>query len=58
MQVQDLKVGDQFKMLGLSMDCHQVQVKCKLIQYNGMNKYVIESEGIRILVDGTDQIIK
>ena len=58
MQVQDLKVGDQFKMLGLSMNGKQTQVKCKLIQYNGMNKYVVQSGGITILVDGTDQIIK
>ena len=58
MQVQDLKVGDQFKMLGLSMSGKQTQVKCKLIQYNGMNQYVIQSGGITILVDGTNKIIK
>ena len=58
MQVQDLKVGDQFKMLGLSVNGKQTQVKCELIQYNGMNKYVIACQGITMLVDGTDEIIK
>ena len=28
--------------------------KAKLISYNGMNKYVIESDGITVLSDGDD----
>lgn len=42
MQIQDLKVGDKFKMNGLSVSGKPVKVKCELIQYNGMNKYVIK----------------
>lgn len=56
MQVQDLKVGDKFKMRGLSVSGKSTKVKCELIQYNGMNKYVVDCQGITILVDGTNEI--
>ena len=56
MQVQDLKVGDKFKMNGSSVSGKLTKVKCELIQYSGMNKYVVSCQGITILVDGTDEV--
>ena len=58
MKIKDLKVGDVFKMMGLNMKCKPVKVKCELVSYNGMNQYIILSGGIRILVDGEENIIK
>ena len=56
MKIQDLKVGDIFFSEGLTPNGDSIQTKCKLLSYNGMNKYVIENRGITILVDGDDKI--
>lgn len=56
MQVQDLKVGDQFKMNGLSVSGKPVKVKCELIKKQEMNKCIIYCQGINILVDSTSEI--
>ena len=58
MKIKDLKVGDEFKMMGLNMKCKPVKVKCKLVSYDGMNRYVISSGGINIVIDGEEDIIK
>jgi len=58
MQIKDLKVGQLFQMEGLDMDGNTVQADCTLRAYNGMNKYVVESDGITILYDGEDVITK
>jgi hypothetical protein len=56
MKVQDLKVGDKFKMNGLTVSGKQTKVKCEMIRYNGMDKYVVVCQGISILVDGNDEV--
>lgn len=42
MQVQDLKVGQQFLMSGLAQSGEQVKTKCRLIRYNGRALYDLE----------------
>lgn len=56
MVLQDLKVGDKFQMDGLSVSGKTTKVKCELIQYGGMNKYVVSCQGITILVDGDSKV--
>jgi hypothetical protein len=58
MKIEDLKVGDKFQMEGLNTNGDSVQCDATLIAYQGMNKYVVESDGITILCDGEDEIIK
>ena len=58
MQIKDLKVGTIFQMEGLDINGNTVQADCTLRAYNGMNKYVVESDGINILYDGEDVITK
>ena len=53
-KISNFKVGDEFMVDGLSQNGDFIKSKAKLIAYNGMNKYVIENEGITILVDGDD----
>lgn len=57
-QVKDLKVGSMFQMEGLDMAGKTVHADCTLRAYNGMNKYVVESDGISLLVDGEDKVTK
>ena len=58
MKVEDLKAGNIFQMEGLDTDGNTVQADATLIAYNGMNKYIVESDGITILMDGEDKVIK
>jgi len=58
MKIQDLKVGNIFQMEGLDIEGNTVQADATLLSYNGMNKYVVESDGITILLDGKDNITK
>ena len=58
MKIQDLKVGNIFQMEGLDTDGNTVQADATLLSYNGMNKYVVESDGITLLLDGEDNITK
>ena len=47
MVLSDMKVGDEFYMDGLSFpDNSPVKTKCTLIEYRGMNRYVIDSETV------------
>tara|TARA_R110001606_G_scaffold9603_1_gene41360 strand:- start:3677 stop:3928 length:252 start_codon:yes stop_codon:yes gene_type:complete len=57
-KIQDLKVGDKFQMEGLDTNGDTVQCDATLIAYHGMNKYVIDSDGITILYDGEQEITK
>ena len=57
-QVKDLKVGSMFQMEGLDTDGKTVHADCTLRAYNGMNKYVVESDGISLLLDGEDKVTK
>jgi len=58
MKIQDLKVGNIFQMEGLDTEGNTVQADATLLSYNGMNKYVVESDGITLLLDGEDNITK
>jgi uncharacterized phage-like protein YoqJ len=58
MTIQDLKAGDKFQMEGLDTNGDRVQCDATLITYHGMNKYIIESDGITILYDGEQEITK
>mgnify|MGYP006883160970 CR=1 FL=1 len=58
MKIQDLKVGNIFQMEGLDTDGNTVQADATLLSYNGMNKYVVESDGITLLLDDEDNITK
>ena len=58
MQIKDLKVDQLFQMEGLDTNGNIVQCDATLRSYQGMNKYVIESDGITILYDGEQEITK
>jgi len=57
-KIKDLKVGQIFQLEGLDQDGNIVYADCTLQAYNGMNKYVVESDGITILYDGEDVVNK
>ena len=57
-QIKDLKVGTLFQMEGLDTDGNRVQANATLRSYNGMNRYVVESDGITILYDGNEVVTK
>ena len=58
MKIKDLRVGDIFQMEGLNTNGDTVQCDATLISYQGMNKYIVESDGITILYDGEQEITK
>ena len=57
-QIKDLKVGTLFQMEGLDTNGNRVQANATLRSYNGMNRYVVESDGITILYDGNEVVTK
>lgn len=57
-KIKDLKVGQIFQMEGLDVSGKTVQADATLLSYNGMGKYVVESDGITILYDGEHEITK
>lgn len=57
MVLSNMKVGDEFYMDGLSFpDNNPVKTKCTLIEYRGMNKYVIDSDNCLVLCNGDDKV--
>ena len=58
MTIKDLKVNDVFYMEGLTPSGKVKESLAKLIRYNGMNKYIIETGGITMLADGDDKVRK
>jgi hypothetical protein len=58
MMIKDLKEGNKFQMEGLDTNGDTVLCDATFIRYNGMNKYIVESEGITILYDGDQEITK
>ena len=56
--IKDLKEGNKFQMEGLDTNGDTVLCDATFIRYNGMNKYIVESEGITILYDGEQEITK
>lgn len=57
-KLSSLKVGDTFLDKGLTVSGKEVITQCELIGYNGMNKYIVENDGILILQDGDDLVEK
>jgi len=55
-KIEDLKVGDKFMMDGYTGNGEFIKTKCKLITYNGMNKYVVDNEGVTVLIDGDETV--
>ena len=53
-KVENFKVGDKFMMDGYTENGEFIKTKCKLIAYNGMNKYVVDNEGVTVLIDGDE----
>lgn len=58
MTIKDLKVNEVFYMGGIAPSGKVTESPAKLIRYEGMNKYIIETGGITMLVDGDDKIRK
>ena len=56
MVLQDLKVGSKFQMEGLTVNGEKTFSSCELIRYNGMNQYVVESNGCSLLLDGDSKV--
>jgi len=56
MILSDMKVGDEFYMEGLSYPNDRVITKCTLIEYRGMNRYVVDADNCLILCDGDDKV--
>ena len=56
MKIKDLKVGQIFQLEGLDVNGNTVYADCTLRAYTGMNKYVVESDGISILYDGEEEV--
>lgn len=56
MKVKDLRIGDEFRMDGLTVNGKKVKPNCKLIRYNGLGNYVIESNKVTILVNENDEV--
>ena len=56
MTVSDLKVGQEFLMDGLTVSGKQTKTKCVLLEYRGINDYVISAGNCLILCDGDDKV--
>jgi len=54
MKVSDLKVGDEF--ISEKLNVGNKQTICTLISYQGMNNYVIDTDGCLLLANGDDEI--
>ena len=57
MILSEKKVGDEFYMDGLSYpDNNPVKTVCTLVEYKGMNKYVVDTEDCLVLCNGDDKV--
>lgn len=57
MILSNMKVGDKFYMDGFSFpDNNPIKTKCTLIEYRGMNRYVVDSDNCLILCNGDDKV--
>ena len=57
MQIKDLKVGSIFQMEGYDMNGNTVQADATL-RTKFQDKYVVESDGITIKMDGEETVTK
>ena len=58
MKIKDLKVNDTFYMEGLTPSGEVKESLAKLIRYEGMDKYIIETGGITMIAYGEDKVRK
>lgn len=59
MTVQDMKLGEVYLIEGLTQFGEKIMSPIRLIRYNGMNKYIVETgnrQRITMLLDGNDTI--
>ncbi|MCP4485212.1 MAG: hypothetical protein GY823_11720 [Flavobacteriaceae bacterium] len=57
MVLREKKDGDEFYMDGLDYPHNSpVKTKCTLIEYAGMDKYVIDTGDCLVLADGNDKV--
>ena len=56
--LKDLKVNDVFYMEGLTPSGKVKESLAKLIRYEGMDKYIIETGGITMIASGDDKVRK
>jgi len=53
----EMKVGSEFYMDGLSYPNNErVKTLCVLVEYRGMDKYVVDTEDCLVLCDGGDKV--
>ena len=57
-KIKDLKVNDVFYMEGLTPSGKVKESLAKLIRYEGMDKYIIETGGITMIAYGDDKVRK
>ena len=58
MTIKDLKENDTFFMEGLTPSGKVKESLAKLIRYEGMDKYIIETGGITMIAYGDDKVRK
>jgi len=58
MTIKDLKVNEVFYMEGIAPSGKVTESPAKLIRYEGMNKYIIETGGITMIAYGDDKVRK
>ena len=58
MTIKDLKENDVFYMEGLTPSGKVKESLAKLIRYEGMDKYIIETGGITMIAHGDDKVRK
>jgi hypothetical protein len=57
MVLSEMKVGNEFYMDGLSYPNNEpVKTLCVLVEYRGMDKYVVDTEDCLVLCDGGDRV--
>ena len=56
MTISDLKVGQEFFVKGLLPTQKDTITECVLIEYKGMNNYVVDAEGCLLLFNGDNKV--
>ena len=56
--IKDLKVNDVFYMEGITPSGEVKESLAKLIRYEGMDKYIIETGGSTMIAYGNDKVRK
>ena len=56
MTISDLKVGQEFLMDGLTVSGKRTKTKCVLLEYEGINGYVVNAGNCLLFCDGNDKV--